>query len=502
MTRFIYIQFLLWKYFILYILSVSKFIQVPKQKLVKNFFEDAGGAFIKFGQLLALRVDVLPKEYFLELVDLYDNVKSFSYQEAERIIEYELGSKPEKIFSYFEKEPFASASFGQVYAAKIRSEKIIVKIQRPDIQGLVNVDFVFIDLLATLGDIFFKIEALPWKDFASEFKEWTLKELDYRIEADNSLKIYENNINTDNSLVYIPKTYDKYTTKKILVQEYLDGIPLSRIMRGLKDGRLSFEKLKKMGIDIQKAPKILVTELMKEYFIDGLFHADPHPGNILLFTDGKIGLIDFGIIGEAPPKRKEFLQFIEAGAKTQTDETQYEKMGYYFLEFSGDRVKQITTSVLPANSDENYLNKFFHILAKNFADSIKLTQMNTRSGLASKKIDYTVMFMQAIKYAQRYQIRLPKQIIVFIRALSIIGYLAKEMDNRFLLTDVILNFCKRYSPDSIPKFSANSQYRRMNREEALDKFNNWLSLLVEIDPKLYQLVGEYISKYNEKSLNV
>lgn len=457
--------------------------------------EDAGGAFIKFGQLLALRVDILPKEYFLELINLYDNVKPFSYPEVEQIINYELGTTPDKIFSYFEKKPFASASFGQVHAAKVKDENVIVKVQRPKIRNIIGVDFFIIDILSFFADLFFKIEVLPWKEFAKEFKTWTLKELDYQIEAENAQKIYDNTAKIHNLNIVIPKTYHRLTTKKVLVQEYIDGIPLSRLLRGLKDDRLTSEQLVNMGINIRKAPITLVTELMREYFFDGFFHADPHPGNILLLEDDKIALIDFGIVGEAAPKRESFMKFVLAGA-----ENKYDKVGYHFLEFAGDSLKQIIGSVLPVNIEQSYLDNFYQLLASHFADTAKDIEMTMKKDLEVMKIDYTVMFIQMLKYAARYRIKLPKQMIVFIRALSIIGFLGKELDYKFYLTDIILNFFKKYPISSIPKtYVAESPYKRLNREEALDLLNDWFAYLIEIDPKLYQLVNNYISKYNEVS---
>src|SRR3989344_8471614 len=119
MLRFLYILSLLTKYSFIYLLLKFGWYKKPKQKIVKNFFEEAGGSFIKFGQLLALRIDVLPKEYSLEMINLFDNVKPFPYEEVERIFLQELGAVPQKIFKDFQKKAFASASFGQVHGAKL-----------------------------------------------------------------------------------------------------------------------------------------------------------------------------------------------------------------------------------------------------------------------------------------------------------------------------------------------------------------------------------------------
>src|SRR3989344_191492 len=193
MIRFFYILGVLGKYAALYFLIKLNLYKNPRHKVLRNFFEEAGGTFIKFGQLLALRVDVLPSEYALEMLDLLDNVKPFPYHDVTEIFLQDLGATPEKVFKDFQKEPFASASFGQVHAAKLEDGTILaVKILRPGIEEKVAIDFFIIDLLAFFGDIFFKMQALPWKEFASEFKEWTRKELDYQTEAANAERMYQN----------------------------------------------------------------------------------------------------------------------------------------------------------------------------------------------------------------------------------------------------------------------------------------------------------------------
>ena len=179
MLRFFYIGGIIIKYAILYLLMRIGLYHVPQNKVIKRFFEEAGGSFIKFGQLLALRVDILPKEYSLDMIDLLDNVKPFSYGDVKEVFLADLGAAPEKIFKDFQKEPFASGSFGQVHAAKLEDGTIVaVKIMRPGIEERVQADFITITVLAFLADYFFRISGLSWREFADEFKQWTLKELD------------------------------------------------------------------------------------------------------------------------------------------------------------------------------------------------------------------------------------------------------------------------------------------------------------------------------------
>jgi len=162
MIRFFEVFFVFTRYSTVYLLVKLKIYKKPNEKILKNFFEDAGGAFIKFGQLLALRVDFLPQAFALEMLDLLDNVAPFSYSDVHNIFLKELGAAPEKIFYDFQKKPFASASFGQVHGAKIsENEIVIVKVLRPGIETKVKVDLFIIKIFAYLMNTFLKINAIP-----------------------------------------------------------------------------------------------------------------------------------------------------------------------------------------------------------------------------------------------------------------------------------------------------------------------------------------------------
>lgn len=492
--RFFYILFLLAKYSLHYVLISLNFSRSRRSKLIKSFFEEAGGAFIKFGQILALRVDVLPKEYVLELTDLFDQVKPFPYDEVERICLSELGATPQKLFTVFEKTPFASASFAQVHAAKLHDETVVVKVQRPDVEQTVIADFLIIDVLSFIADLFFKIDALPWREFAKEFKQWTEKELDYHLEAENMQKLYETTHAQGITNVIIPQTYHRLSTKKILVQEYIDGIPLSRVLRGLRMGKLTTQNLTKIGIDIQKTPGTIIMELFRQYFIDGFFHADPHPGNILLLNDDKIGLIDFGIVGEAAPKRQVFLKFLLTGARSRYEKEQLKHVGYYAFQFAGDHIKQMVGSALAATVDEKAIDGFISLLSNHFYEYYKTIDTRLREDLKEMKIDYTTMLLQVLKFVNRYQVTLPKQFAVFMRAITIIGILGKELNNDINVSKIIIDFCKRYPPEEL-KTTDSYAYKRLSREKAIERLNNWMTYLVEKDPELYKLVNQYISHY-------
>lgn len=489
MIRFFYIWFVFLKYGLLYLGLRLGLYKKKRETFLRQFFEEAGGSFIKFGQLLSLRVDVLPKEYALEMLNLLDNVQPFPYEDVKERFIHELGALPEKIFYDFQKEPFASASFGQVHAAKIDQDTIVaVKILRPGIEDDIAVDFVFADILAFFADIFFRFDALPWKEFAKEFKHWTRQELDYHIEADNTEKMY--NGTKDISNVIVPQIYRRYSTRRILVQEYIEGIPLSRVLRGLKDGRLVPEDLLDMGIDITKIPHLLVNEMMREYFYQGFFHADPHPGNILLLPDDKIALLDFGIMGEQAPNQKAFIKVLITGANLQ-----YKESTYHLINFAGTRLKQLIESAFPATADPSQIEDFMHVLAEQFAKKMSGKFQKGRKDLWEMKTDYTVLFMQILREAESYRIRLPKQMIVFSRALSIVGFLAKELNFEFRLAEETKQFFATHDESTFLELYS-TDYKRISRDRAIEELHNWLSFLIERDPQIYHLVNRYVQKYN------
>lgn len=497
MLRFFYILFLSGKYLSLFLLIKLKIIDEPRHKLLRNFFEDAGGSFVKFGQLLSLRVDVISKEFALEMLNLLDNVRPFPYHFVEEIFIQELGAKPDKIFKDFQKESFASASFGQVHGAKLADNTIVaVKILRPGIENKIAVDFFLINIFAFIADLFFRIDALPWKEFAKEYKKWTLQEIDYHIEAEHGERLYKH-FEGDKNIV-VPKIYHHLSTRRILVTGYIEGVHLSRVLRGLKDGRLNYEKLKKMGIDIKKAPKTLSQSIMYQYFFFRVFHADPHPGNIILLPDDKIGLIDFGIIGEAlPGNQKALIKTLQSFANLN-----FKDAIFYFVDLVGEDLRQMLGSALPANVDQKHLDNLMRELTNEYALSVEKIAIENEEKFKDMKKDYAIELLRLIKGAKKYQIKLPKQTVIFVRTLSIIALMAKQLDREFLFVDQIKEFFIKFPEDSIPVPSNTTiPYQRLSHERALEKLNTWLACLIEIDPKTYHLVNNYIKKYNLDKIN-
>lgn len=272
--------------------------------ILRETLENLGSVFIKFGQFLSLRPDFIPSEYCQELFYLLEDVPPFSVKDVARIIEEEFGFTPNKLFSSFKLKPFAAASFGQVHEACLPSgEKVAVKIQRPRIKELVDQDIKLMKLLAKMID-FFPIGPNKFSPMIEQFEDWTLEELDYVTEADYTEEFYQRFQDGTEKMV-IPKVYRKFSTERVLTAEFIEGITLGKILLALRNKHVQFlNKLKRLGFSRKMVAEDLLKNSLRDIYLNGFFHADPHPANIVFTADRKLAYIDFGIVGKLDKKRR------------------------------------------------------------------------------------------------------------------------------------------------------------------------------------------------------
>ncbi|MEK6809655.1 MAG: AarF/UbiB family protein [Nanoarchaeota archaeon] len=268
--------------------------------MLRRAFERLGPTFVKFGQLLSLRPDLVPKEYSEEFEKLQDHVPPFSYQKVKSIIESDLQKPLNKLFSSFDKKPLASASMAQVHRAVLKSgKKIVVKVQRPNLQNIIDTDLdILFHLAHSLEKHFLAVKNYHPVDLVKEFTFWTRKELNFEIEGRNAALLREKLKN--NKEVIIPKVYPAFSSKRVLAMDYIDGIKLSDV-----------SALDKYKIDRKKIVMNYVSSILEQALLHGLFHADPHPANIFALKNGKLAYIDYGIVGELNlGDRKKIIRFI------------------------------------------------------------------------------------------------------------------------------------------------------------------------------------------------
>jgi ubiquinone biosynthesis protein len=282
---------------------------------LRRAFEKLGPTFVKFGQILSLRPDILPAEYLKELSKLQDHVPVFSYDEVKKTVEEDLGKPVDKIFKEFSEKPVASASISQVHKAKLKSGKeVAVKVLRPNIKKIIDSDLDIMFFIAhSLEKKFPTIKPYQPVNLVKEFAYWTRKEINLENEARNATRMKINS--KDVPQVFIPRVYEKYSTKRLLVLEWVDGIKLDNI----KD-------IKKAKIDPKKVAYDYFAALMVQCLIQGFFHADPHPANIFVNKKGKLVFLDFGIMGELTKSDRDKIMKVIRAMYDNNSETGYKAL--------------------------------------------------------------------------------------------------------------------------------------------------------------------------------
>jgi predicted unusual protein kinase regulating ubiquinone biosynthesis (AarF/ABC1/UbiB family) len=246
---------------------------------------DLGPTFIKLAQVLSTRADVLPKIYIQELSTLQDKVDPNPTDEIKQVISTELQQPVEAIFDSFEESSLAAASLGQVHRARYHGEPVAVKVLRPGVPQLVQTDLNILQGILNVLNRFTSDHSLL-KSFITVFNEFRrviVQEMDFELEARN-VKVFQRNLRHE-EFVVIPKVYDELTTKKVLVLEYLEGVKINEV-----------DQIEQMGIDIDLIIQRLAKIYIHQVLIDGFLHADPHPGNIFVDRQGRIIILDFGMV--------------------------------------------------------------------------------------------------------------------------------------------------------------------------------------------------------------
>jgi len=257
-----------------------------KEKLIK-----LGPTFIKIGQSMGTRADLLPLPFVKELGTLVDQVPPFPNDVAYSIIERELGKKINEVYSEFDLEPVAAASLGQVYRARLFSgQEVAVKVQRPNLEGTIAGDIVILKKVAKFAEKFPQLnENADWAGMLREFDTTIHEEMDYAAEGRNAERFRENFKNWDN--IHVPEIHWHATTKRVMTMEFIHGTKVTDL-----------EGHQRQNIDSAKVNRLLIKTYLKQLLEDGFFHADPHPGNLLVMADGRLAFFDFGMVGRITPE--------------------------------------------------------------------------------------------------------------------------------------------------------------------------------------------------------
>jgi ubiquinone biosynthesis protein len=248
--------------------------------------EEMGPTYVKIGQILSSRSDLLPETYLKALARLQDKVKPFPYSEVEKIVSSELGVRISKAFSRFDPKPIAAASLGQVHSAALRDGRmVVVKIQRPEITAQIAEDFEVLSEIAEFFDAHTELgRRHRFQSIIEEFRVSIQRELNYELEAQNLVNVGSNLAEFD--LIQVPQPVPDYSTRRVLTMDYVQGRKITAL-----------GPLVRLEINGTPLAEELFRAYLKQVLIDGVFHADPHPGNVLITVDGRVALLDLGMVG-------------------------------------------------------------------------------------------------------------------------------------------------------------------------------------------------------------
>lgn len=388
-----------------------------KKKLasrIRSTLEQLGPTFIKLGQIASTRPDILPADIVSELQKLQDHVSPFPYSQVVRLLESELHAPISSLFQSFSEEPLAAASIGQVHRAVLKSgESVIVKVQRPNIQKTIEADLEILAEWARISE-----SRLAWAkhyrlyDVVEQFSQALLKELNYLEEARNAEKL---KVLNQLSYVYIPHIYWDFTSRRVLTMEYVQGIPFS------EPHRLSEE-----GMDQKQLANRFVTALFSQILDNGLFHADPHPGNVMALPDGKLAFLDFGMVGKlSQPLKDHFVSFVIAlrNQSTRGVIRAISRMG-----------------VVPDEVDEVQL----------FADVDELRQKYYQVPLDQVSVGVAVQDLFQVAY--RHRIRIPSEMTMLGKALLTMEGVSTSLDSTIRVMDIAEPFGKKLLMDRLHPF--------------------------------------------------
>ncbi len=379
---------------------------------VRMAVEELGPTFIKLGQILSTRPDLVPLEYAQELSNLQDHVPPFSYEEVRDIIDKELGGTPEALFAQFEAEPLAAASIGQVHRARLLDgEEVVVKVQRPGIRKIVEVDLEILLHLASLMEKHVQeMEVQRPTRIVEEFARSLEKEIDYTIEAYHTERFARQFLGE--STIYVPAVYRDLNSTRVLTTEYVAGIKVSNV-----------DALKRKGCDLPLLARNGADLVMKQIFVHGYFHADPHPGNIFILPNNVICFLDFGMMGRIHnEEREDFTDFVTS--MTTRNE------------------RKIMESVLKLTNYDQEPNR--EELERDLMDLME-EQVYGREG----KLEMGKLFQRLIETVSSHGLSIKPDLYLMMKALGTIEGIAKMLDPGFNILKQAEPFVKKVQKDRL-----------------------------------------------------
>jgi len=388
--------------------------ELTVQRRLVHVLQELGPTFVKLGQMLSGRPDLLPQEYIDELKRLRDQVEPFPSDEARAVVAEELGAPLEEIFEEFVDVPLASGSIAQVHEAVIRNgDRVVIKVRRPGIEKVMMTD---VDLLMDLAELAERhvpeLNVLRPRMLVEELQRGVRRELNFITEASYTARfggMYEGN-----PRILIPKVYWDHTTAAVLTLGKITGVPISNV-----------EELRRRGMNLVDLARVGADAFMKQYLEEGMFHADPHGGNILVTEDGNLGILDFGLVGHL------------------SDEMVGQLSTVLMMKVYGDvgLMVDVATEIGIFSEVED-----IEALKADMKEMIE-----RYDGLPLKHVDSRRLFLELMELARQHHVVIPREFVMLGRSFATIDNLGRELDPNFDVSACIEPYVKgmlkeRFSP--------------------------------------------------------
>ncbi|MCF7872533.1 hypothetical protein K9L97_05875 [Candidatus Woesearchaeota archaeon] len=418
-------------------------------EILRSVFEDLGGTFVKLGQFLSLRPDLIPRRYCDEFSKLQDSVKPFPKVEAVKIIENHLDLSFKKVFSEFSSKPIASASIGEVFKAKLHNGKYVaVKVKRPGIDDIVGSDLDILKFFAVKFRSYFKLGIVDPVEIVEELDSYTRLELNFLNELTNLEKFSSLN---DNACVFVPRPYREFSSSDVLVMDFLDGVPLEVFLNSNPSFKLR-----------EKVSSILLESFLHQVFLIGFFHADPHPGNIFIKKHKDyvhVNLLDFGIVGEVDASlRKGLLSLFLALMSKDLDGIADSLYDLHLVDRESPGLKRQIKDLLGP-----YYNVSFD------------------------KIDLPRLFMKSLDIARYYGVKVPKDYVLLGKALATLQGVCVRVNPKFNIVGASQSF--------VDEYIASKFFPKNILKEGVSKSKSYVSSIV----KLPSFVRKYVESQSSQA---
>ncbi|HEV7930392.1 MAG TPA: AarF/UbiB family protein [Nitrosospira sp.] len=423
--------------------EAAELAQLEPPARVRRAMEEMGPTFVKLGQILATRVDLFDPEWIEEFSKLQDSAPPSPYPEVYRQLTEDLGAPPEEVFAAFDPEPLAAGSIAQVHRARLADgSEVVVKVRRPGVTAVIEADLRWVARLAEAietGNT--ELRHFRWREVVRQFNQSMRRELDFAAECRHAERIAANfagysdadSATSANSvsgvglmaephalpaLIVIPKVYWQWTGERVCVQEYIDGIP----------GR-DLAAVERAGLDRKVLARRGVNAVLKMIAVDGLFHADPHPGNVFYLPGNRIAFIDFGMVGRLTDERRDQLIHLLLGL------VQHEPalVANVLLDWTGNSV--INEDALMAE-------------VQAFVDQ--------HIGMPLKQLKLATMLADLVAILRSHQLYLPPDLALFIKAFISLEGMGRELDPELDLAGEAIPMLReallvRYAPAAMAK---------------------------------------------------